>query len=280
MNLLNSIQNSIPITTNNTISNVVTLLYDSGSTDQYAVESITIDNIGNVYATSQNANQLIKITPELNISLITVNLGVSSPNDKHRRIYIDSSNRLLTNNTVNVYIVPNIQNPTTAIYLRGTNFTQNFIYPPLDLLYYTSGSLFKATINPSNYSLGTPTTFITGLNSPNTIFQMALQPSTTNLYLTDKHNNLVKRYISSSQTVEIVPITVSLPIGLCFDNNGYLYVSEQTTGKIWKYNLTNNTQTLIATIATPKQMIVNKNNILFITSLSRYIYTMDLSQIS
>lgn len=253
-----------------------TLFYDANTATDPNVESLAIDNLGNVYITSPNINQLIKVTPQLTTSTLSVPLP---NNTRHRRIYIDSSNRLVVNDANNMYIVRNIISPTIATQLRASgNYSPVYIYPALDFMYYSSGAVYKATMNSTTYALGTASAFISGLSNANIIFQIAVQPSTLNVYVTDRGGNAIKRYLTASSTTETVAVTVATPVGLCFDNYGFLYVSEYTSGKIKRIDLTDNTTTVIATLTYPVQLVVNQQNILFITSALRYVYTLDLAQ--
>lgn len=261
-----------------TITLTATLIYDAQTTTDPNVESIGMDTAGNIYVTCQNNNQLVKINTQLQTSFYTV---THPSGGKHRRIFIDSSNRFVCNDTSTMYIIPNIVSPTASTQLRVSgNSSPVLLITPLDFLYYNGGAIIKAAINPTTYALSTSTTTLaSGLNNPNILFQMATQPSTGNIYFTDRNVNMVKRYIFGSNTVETVLTVGAQPIGVCFDPFGFLYVSENTSGKILRIDPATGISSTIATITSPLQMYVNKQFILFVTSMSRYVYTLDLNQL-
>ena len=174
------------------------------------VSGLYVDDAGNVYASDELNNRVVKWTASTGLTAIVAGgngLGAAANQLYNPKgIWVDANNNLYIADADNHRIVKWAQGASTGtVILGGTRGTGNF-----------------------------------QLDFPNGVFIH----SDGSVYVTDTRNNRIQRLATNGQVTTVV--SFSKPNAVFVSDDGEIYFSETQSHSVWKWNVSTSTLTLVA----------------------------------
>jgi sugar lactone lactonase YvrE len=217
---------------------------------------LAIDNAGNVYATEQNTNKIIKITPAGTITTL-VSSGLSTPWDITFGL---DSNLYVCNNGANT--VSKVITTTGIVSTYAAGFTN-----PTGLCFDNVGNMFVVNAGNGNLSKVTPLgasitySFGTGLNQGS---GCVFSPLTNKIYIGGNTSNEVSQIDASIGGAKTTFVSgYNSPSGINIDVQGNLYVCLAGLSKVIKITPTSVVTDLFIS-ANPTDIVFDSKNNFYI----------------